>query len=226
MHAPVRVVVNCAGEGRRLGLGTTKALVSVLGEPLIAWHLKLLRDVEDVVVVIGYQAHNVIDAVLAVRRDVAFAFNRDYTTTGTAASLALGCHGAHGDIVSLDGDLLVHPDDFRSFVQTPSACIGVAPPTTTDAVYATVEERDGGQVATAFNRSGAGLEWTGLLRFAGDDVQEARLGGDADGHVYQMLAARLPIGARNVRAREIDTAEDYDRAVEWLTPIRHLWDAA
>lgn len=214
--------MSCAGEGRRLGLGTTKALVDVLGEPLVAWHLKLLRDVEDVVFVVGYQARKVIDAVLGYRTDVAFAFNRDYKTTGTAASLALGCHGAPGDIVSLDGDLLVHPDDFRAFTAAPGACIGVAPPTTSDAVYATV--RDG--AATSFNRAGDGLEWTGLLRVAGDRVAAARETGGTRGHVYEMLAPALPIPAREVRAREIDTPEDYDRAVAWLGPIRDRWEAA
>jgi len=76
--------------GRRLGLGSTKALVSVHGEPLIAWHLRMLRHVRDVVVVVGYQAESVIDAVRAIRNDVIFAFNHDYATTGTAASLARG----------------------------------------------------------------------------------------------------------------------------------------
>jgi choline kinase len=225
VRPPVRVVVNCAGEGRRLGLGTTKALVSVLGEPLIAWHLKMLREVEDVVFVVGYQARKVIDAVRALRPDAAFAFNRDYATTGTAASLALGCHGARGDIVSLDGDLLVHPEDFRGFVAGGGPCIGVAPPNTTDAVFAVVEERGGVPSATSFNRSGDGLEWTGLLRVPGEAVQRARESGAAAGHVYEMLAAHLPLPARTVRAREIDTPEDYDRAVRWLSPIRELWAA-
>ena len=57
--------MNCAGEGRRLGLGSTKALVSIHGEPLIAWHLRMLRHVRDVVVVVGYQAEAVVDAVRA-----------------------------------------------------------------------------------------------------------------------------------------------------------------
>ena len=76
--------MNCAGEGRRLGLGSTKALVSVHGEPLIAWHLRMLRHVRDVVVVVGYQSEAVVEAVRKLRRDVIFAFNHDYATTGTA----------------------------------------------------------------------------------------------------------------------------------------------
>ena len=78
-------MINCAGEGRRLGMGKTKALVSVLGEPLIAWHLRMLREVRDIVVVVGHQARDVIDVVSTLRRDVVFAFNHEYATTGTAA---------------------------------------------------------------------------------------------------------------------------------------------
>jgi choline kinase len=217
--APVRVVVNCAGEGRRLGLGTTKALVSIHGEPLIAWHLKMLREVADVMVVVGHQARAVIDAVTAVRRDVAFAFNHNYKTTGTATSLALGCREADGDVISLDGDLLVHPEDFGRFLDARGACIGVAPPNTSDAVFTTVEDGH----ATGFNRTGPGLEWTGLLRMPAAAIQDAHAGHRTAGHVFEMLTPHLPIAAHDVRAREIDTPDDYDRAVAWMTPIAHLW---
>lgn len=214
------MVVNCAGEGRRLGLGSTKALVSVHGDPLIAWHLKLLRNVEDVVVVVGHQAQDVIDAVRAVRRDVAFAINHNYKTTGTAASLALGCRGARGDVISLDGDLLVHPEDFSDLVAETDACVGVAPPNTTDAVFASVTD---GRV-TAFDRTGPGLEWTGLLRVPGRLIQDAHAEHRTGGHVFEMLLPHLPLRARNVRAREIDTPDDYERAVAWMAPIVQCWN--
>jgi choline kinase len=218
------VVINCAGEGRRLGMGKTKALVSVLGQPLIEWHLRMLRDVRDVVVVVGHQAGDVVDYVSARRRDIVFAFNREYATTGTAASLALGCRGARGDIISLDGDLLVHPEDFHGFLAAEGSCLGVAPPTTTDAVFTTVSQRGGTATATGFNRTGQGLEWTGLLRVPGAVVEAAHARRETAGHVYEMLTPHLPIPARDVRAREIDTPADYDRAVDWVTPIAHLWN--
>jgi choline kinase len=217
------VVVNCAGEGRRLGLGKTKALVSVLGQPLISWHLRMLRDVDDVVVVVGHQAEDVIDVVSGSRPDAVFAFNHDYSTTGTAASLVLGAHGAPGDIISLDGDLLVHPEDFRGFVESRDPCLGVAPANTTDAVIAHVEDRSGAPAVTSFSRQGPGLEWTGLLRIPSRVLHEARGDATAHGHVYELLTPHLPLAGRHVRAREIDTPDDYDRAVEWIEPIAHCW---
>lgn len=218
MPAPARVVLNCAGEGRRLGIGRTKALVEVLGRPLIEWHLRMLRNVEDVVVVAGYQARELVEAVLRTRPDAAFAFNHDYAVTGTAASLARGALGAGGDVISLDGDLLVHPEDFRALLDG-GPCIGVAEPTTSDAVYAVV----GIDGVLAFNRAGIGQEWTGLLRTPAATIDAARADGTAGGHVFELLERHLPLPAVEVRAREIDTPDDYDRAIEWLRPIAHLW---
>ncbi|HTU84951.1 MAG TPA: NTP transferase domain-containing protein [Solirubrobacteraceae bacterium] len=223
MRLPVRVVINCAGEGRRLGLGKTKALVSVLGEPLVSWHLRMLRDVDDVVVVVGYQANEVIDTVRAARSDVAFAFNHEYATTGTAASLARGASGAAGDVISLDGDLLVHPEDFRTFLADAAPCLGVGPRSSTDAWLTSIERMDGGLAATGFHRDGDGMEWTGLVRVPGTLLDNAVHTGQAHGHVYEMLTPHLPLPVRQVRTREIDTAADYDEAVAWLAPIAHHW---
>ncbi len=42
------VIIGCAGMGNRLGLGMTKALVEVDGNPLIIRHLEQLDDEEDI----------------------------------------------------------------------------------------------------------------------------------------------------------------------------------
>ena len=87
MPSSVTVVINCAGEGRRLGLGKTKALVDILGRPLIAWQLDMLKNVRDVRMVVGFNASEAIEAAISYRRNLIFAFNHDYANTGTAASL-------------------------------------------------------------------------------------------------------------------------------------------
>ncbi|MGA2470384.1 MAG: NTP transferase domain-containing protein [Solirubrobacteraceae bacterium] len=220
------MVINCAGEGRRLGVGKTKALVSVLGRPIIDWHMRMLRDVEDVVVVVGHQAHEVVEAVSPWRSDVIFAINHAYSTTGTAASLALGCAGAQGDVISLDGDLLVDPAYFAGFLaeDTPP-CLGVAPRTTTDAVLVEISGVGEHRTANSFSYETGGLEWTGLLRVPAELVLEAHDRHATSGHVFEMLSPHLPLAVRDVNAREIDTADDYDRAVEWIGPIADHWAA-
>lgn len=216
-------MINCAGTGRRLGLGKTKAMASVLGRPLIEWNLRMLRDVEDVVVVAGYQSREVVETVRELRRDAAIAFNREYTTTGTAASFALGCAGARGDVISLDGDLLVDPSDFQTFLDDPEPALGVTPPTSTDAVLVSASHEGGRATATAFSYGVGEYESTALVRLPAELVFEARDRHLADGHVFEMLNAYLPLGLRDVNAREIDTYEDYERAVEWLGPIADRW---
>ena len=56
----ITVIICCAGMGTRLGIGTTKALVDIAGEPLIIRELKLLREFDDIRVVVGFDAERVI----------------------------------------------------------------------------------------------------------------------------------------------------------------------
>jgi GTP:adenosylcobinamide-phosphate guanylyltransferase len=224
MRAPVTVVISCAGEGRRLELGKTKALVHVLDRPIIAWHLSMLRHVENVRVVVGYQAEDIIEVVSKIRRDVVFVFNRDYKTTGTASSLTRAAAGVAGDLISLDGDLLVHPHDFNTLLDRAGPCLGVLPAVSDDPVLVTLQEGPSGPLANGFVRGPReGLEWSGLVRLPIAVIERAKALNLADGHVYQMIEPSLPMPIMQVRAREIDTPADYDRAMAWMKPIAHYW---
>ena len=61
MSSVKSVVISCAGIGSRLGLGLTKALVQINGRSLISWQLELFKDVEDIRIVIGFQANDIIE---------------------------------------------------------------------------------------------------------------------------------------------------------------------
>ena len=115
MQVSRTVIISCAGMGNRLGLGTTKALVEVEGKPLIMHHLEKLKDESDIRVVVGYQAEKVINVVRKYRKDVVFVFNHNYRETGTGASVALASQYANEYILSLDGDLIIHPDVIFAF---------------------------------------------------------------------------------------------------------------
>jgi MobA-like NTP transferase domain len=219
------VVISAAGMARRLGMGRTKALIDVLGRPLIHWHLDLLRDVPDVRVVVGYQAQDVIDTVLAVRRDVIFVYNHAFASTGTAASLCLGSRGVAGDVLSLDGDLLVHPEDLRAFLTEPDPCLGCLPCASTDPVYVTLDGAAGRQRVTGFSRASGDAEWSGLAKVPARWLAAAWLEGGGRGHVFELMARHLPLAARSIRASEIDTNEDYEQALEWMARNRAFWDS-
>ena len=117
MQVSRTVIISCAGMGNRLGLGTTKALVEVEGKPLIMHHLEKLKDESDIRVVVGYQAEKVINVVRKYRKDVVFVFNHNYRETGTGASVALASQYANEYILSLDGDLIIHPDDMKKILE-------------------------------------------------------------------------------------------------------------
>ncbi len=200
------VVICCAGMGTRLGIGATKALVDVCGEPLILRRLRMLDDFDDVRIVVGFQAQRVIDVVNAYRKDVMFVFNYDYETTGVADSLRKALTGARAYVLSLDGDTLDHPADFARFAACGEECIPVSRGLSSTPVLARVED---GQVTALAHPEGT-WRWPGTVK-----MRREAFGGTSP-HVYEMIAPRLPVKAFPLRSREIDTPEDYDAAVAWF----------
>ena len=200
------IIISCAGMGTRLGIGSTKALIDINGKPLIIRQLELLKDYKDICIVVGYQADKVIETVSQYRKDIRFAFNHDYRTTGTAASFSKGLLGAKDLVVALDGDLLVNPDDLKKFLSQDEECIGGFVPTTDNPVLMTIDNN----MVTSFSREYGDLEWTGLVQVKKDRLKEGT------GHVYQMLEQLLPIKLMRIRTKEIDTMNDYENAIKWI----------
>lgn len=214
MQIPATVVVNAAGLGSRLGLDRPKALLKIDGRSLIAWQMRLLHDVEDVRVVVGYQAAEVADAVFAVRPDAMVVLNHEYSSTGTAASLAQGAAGVSTLVVSLDCDLVVHPDDLAAFVNANGPVLGVLPVQSNDPVLVRVDDGPDGLTARGFDRvrQPGDLEWSGLVTF---DPTSPLLG-PTRGHVFQMVEGMLPMPARLIRAREVDYPDEIGPMTDWI----------
>lgn len=214
MSLPAAVVVNAAGLGSRMGLDVPKALLEVAGRPLIAWQLAMLSDVPDVRVVIGYRAAEVADLVFGLRPDATVALNHRFSSSGTASSLMRGAACLATDaVVSLDCDLVVHPEDLRHFVNAEADVLGVVPVQSTEPVFVDVE--DG--VAQDFLRTPApnALEWSGLVRF---DPSNPALGA-TQGHVFELIRNLLPMPARRIRAREVDYPEEVPAMEKWLMTL-------
>ena len=200
------IVISCAGMGSRLGIGCTKALVDICGKPLIIHQLELLKDYDDICVVVGYQADKVMKIVSDYRNDVRFAFNHDYKTTGTGASLSKALVGANEYIVTLDGDLLVHPDDLKEFLALDHECIAGCKPSTDNPVLMRIHNNK----VTSFSFQKGDLEWTGLAKIKTENL----VAGDT--HVYHMLESLLPLSVKMIRSKEIDTMNDYENANRWV----------
>ena len=208
------VIISCAGMGTRLGIGMPKALVNVDGKPLIIRQLEMLQDCSDVRIIVGFQADKVIETVKSFRKDVMFAFNYDYRTTGTAASFSKGLTGARTYVVALDGDLLVRPDDLEWVLNAEEEVIGGTTPSTDNPVLMTLDRE---RRVIEFSRERGQLEWTGLAKMRTDRLTPGT------GHVYQMLEPLLPIRAVEIHTKEIDTVNDYENAVKWVR--NHYRDA-
>ena len=201
------VVLTCAGIGSRLGLAQTKALLSVCGRSLIAWQLELFAQVEDLRIVVGYQAADVVKEVLQYRKDAVFVYNHNYFATKTGASLALGARHANDFVVQWDGDLLVHPDDARKLLAMQGEYLAYSTHTSEDAVF--VNTGADGSVQSFATGQGS-FEWTGPACMQKERIHET------SGHVYTMLQRHLPLPGVFVRAQDIDTYADYQRAVAFV----------
>lgn len=204
------VIISCAGMGNRLGLGTTKALVEIDGKPLIVRHLENLKDEKDVRVVVGYQAEKVIDVVRKIRPDVLFVFNHNYRETGTGASVALAARYANEYILSLDGDLLIHPEDMQKILECDHEFVSGGVPETDDPWMLQTYQENGRAYVSAFSRNSGSYEWNGITQMRSQKMLTGT------GHVFQLIEPYLPVPFMELRTREIDTINDYERAVTWV----------
>lgn len=204
------VIISCAGMGNRLGLGTTKALVEVDGKPLVIRHLEMLEEETDVRVVVGYQAEQVIDVVRQYRDDIIFVFNHRYRETGTGASVVLAAKYANEYILSLDGDLLVHPEDMQKILECGHEFVSGGVPGTDDPWMLQTYEESGREYVSSFSKNMGTYEWNGITQMKSSKIQ------NGTGHVFQLVEPYLPVPFLQLRTREIDTVNDYERAVAWV----------
>lgn len=200
------VIICAAGMGTRLGIGTTKALVSIDGVPLIIRQLEMLKEYDDIRIVVGFQAERLIDVVKQYRKDIIFAFNYQYETTGVGDSLRKGLFVSREYILLLEGDILVNPDDFVVFTACEVDCLGISPITSAEPIKAEVDK---GKVLRLSKTEG-NMQWPGIVKIKAEMLE------GTSSHVYDILNKALPLPVFYMRTREIDTQEDYDKAIEWF----------
>ncbi|MDR2628803.1 MAG: NTP transferase domain-containing protein, partial [Puniceicoccales bacterium] len=199
------IVISCAGIGSRLGLGQTKALININGKSLIAWQLELFKAVEDIRIVVGYEANEVIKEVLQYREDVIFIYNHHYFETKTGASFYLGAKHANEYVIEWDGDLLVHPDDVRKILSIDEEFICYSDKTSDEIIFLSVDEKG---AVTSFSRENGDYEWTGPACIKKNKLSYS------SGNVFNQLEPYLPMPGLKIRAYDIDTYDDYLRVSE------------
>lgn len=201
------VVISCAGIGSRLGLGQTKALIKINGKTLIRWQLELLTGIDDIRIVVGYEAQKVINEVIKYRDDVIFVYNHNYFETKTGTSFYLGAKDANEYVIEWDGDLLVHPEDAKKLLEINTPFIAYSDKMSDEAVYVKIDNH--GSVLS-FSRESGDFEWTGPACMEKSHIRYTSL------NVYNQLEDYLPMRGIKIRACDIDTYDDYLRAVDFI----------
>lgn len=215
----VSVVIPAAGSGSRLGRNSPKALLECAGRCLLEWQLALCSDVAQVVLVVGFRGDEVAEVATQARPGITVVTNNEYSSTLTGASVAIGALASnHEQLIVLDGDVLVHPEDWSKVLECSVPFVGVGDAKSQDAVY--VREDQNGKSVLGFSRVGdnARHEWVGIC----GTIRSDWLNG-FQGHIYQQLERSLPMHALYLRTAEIDYPHDLEIADqfarEFLEPV-------
>jgi HAD superfamily phosphoserine phosphatase-like hydrolase len=201
------LVLSCAGIGSRLGLDKTKALIEIDSKKLIHWQLEYFKKIEDLRVVVGYQANSVIKAVLEKRKDTLFVYNHDYFSTKTGTSFYLGSRDANEYVIAWDGDLIVDPKDIQKCLEYNGEYIGCSDIVTDDAVFVKVNENN---EVVAFSTKQGDYEWSGPAKLKKDKIKYIST------NVYNQIEEYLPLPMLKITAQDIDTYDDYKKAIQFI----------
>lgn len=201
-------VIAAAGLGSRLGRGHPKCLLDIRGLTVLERQLRLLADIPDVRVVVGFEELQVIEAARKVRPDIVFVRNAAFRSTTTLQSYAMGATGLTDNCLFMDADILFEPTSFGSFLgicQAEAPLIAVTQAKTTDAVYTELKD---GRVINFSRTEPRELEWANLCWLP---PRYCEVGGGA---VFERLAYDLPLRHHIIESFEIDTPDDYVHALE------------
>lgn len=210
MPAVDLAVIAAAGLGSRLGAATPKCLVKIDGRTMIERQLELLVDVPEVRVIVGFRERDVMEHVTAIRPDAVFVRNPDFARTHTIHSLRRAVQHSSRWFLAIDGDLVIEPSSFDSFLTTcasADAVLGIGPSGTEDGVYVQTATIGRNLVVTSFSRERhSDYEWTGMAHLHSSHIAEG------ERFVFETLVDDLPMRAVAIDAAEVDTPQDLQRA--------------
>lgn len=204
-------MIAAAGLGSRLGHGLPKCMLEVEGSTILTRLIEAITPHTDRIhVVIGYREEMVIDYVSTHHRNVVLVRNRDFRTTNTITSFALGARGLSGQLLFVDGDTVVRPSSLASFVAHGvgrAVLVGTAPALSDDGVYVTLDEGSRTRDVVAFHRDNPSAhEWGNIF------LAESQVLAGHNGYVYEALEALLPLPTAELELAEVDTERDLHRA--------------
>lgn len=196
-------IISAAGLGSRLGLDMPKCLIKVLDKEMISYTLSLLEDIEDVRVVVGFKEMDVINTVKQIRKDVVFVRNPHYATTSNAYSLYLATKDIKEPYITIDGDMIIDKDSFKSFInecEKGNDLIGISKSKSEDAVF--VELDDSNKIVKFQRETRMPYEWCGIAYFSKVKAfKETK-------YVYNDIEKKIPLNSFVFECFEVDTPQD------------------
>lgn len=211
---PVKhAVISAAGLGSRLELNMPKCLVEVGPRRIVDYQLDLLKEIEDVRIVVGFMEDKVIDHVRNYRDDVIFVRNPDYRNTSNSYSLHLATRDLKEPFLAIDGDLLIEPASFRAFLSECNgngSVVGITETKTEEAVFAELDATEQ-QVVGFSTEVRQPFEWCGVAYLK--DVPVAK----NTGFVFREIEKHLPLKSCRIACHEIDTPDDLNNALASLS---------
>ncbi len=226
MPAPVPAgLILAAGFGSRLGYETPKALID-WGEGAIVDHqIGRLREagVDNIWIVVGFQAGRVVDHVNRSWDGVRFVENPRYMDTNTAKSMLIGLQAmGQGSVVTLNGDVVFDDGILQMLMDDPDVTSLAVDPRVCGEEEVKYRLRDGRLMALSKQVHGDG-ESVGVNHFAEADrdlLEQALDYVEDQAYFERAVEHMLPYTRRPVRcveigdlrAMEIDFPEDLVQA--------------
>jgi L-glutamine-phosphate cytidylyltransferase len=183
-------LILAAGPGSRLLPQTAdrpKCLTTIAGRAILDYQLAALRQcgINDVVIVVGYLADRIREAVDGAVRCVE---NREFAATNSSYSLWLARHHLRDGFVHLNSDLLFEPRMLQALLDAPAENAVVVERRVRDGSDMMKAAMDGGQIL----RMGKQLT-DGVAEVVGP----AKFGADGASMLFDDLDRRVAAGQRN-----------------------------
>ena len=215
MSSVKNVVIAAAGMGTRLGFGKPKCLISVNGRTILEYQLDLLKNVENVFLVVGFCEEDVMDFAQKIRRDIIFVRNTDFQRTKTLESFHTAAKIIDGTAVFMDGDMIIEPASFAEFLsaanQSNELTIAVSQRISDDPVYCDVAQSADKLTIRGFSYAEkSSFEWANVVSMP------ANLMTGGNTHTFEHLKNFLPAAAKIIDRLEVDTPEDLTYAEKFL----------
>jgi choline kinase len=178
---------------------------------IIEYQLKAFENYDEIRIVTGYKAEQVMAEASLLRKDVRFIKNDNYANTTTLQSMHLGSIDINGKTLFVDGDMILSKQtavDLYMEYEKNTDFIGVASEITDTPVYAGIENN---KVTWFSFEKQANHEWANVAYLDSEKIQYNQT------HLFTQLEKFLPMKAFAIERLEIDTPNDLLSAEKYIT---------